>query len=334
MKLKSGMQREHDFVAGSLDRKLTPDDSMPMTNNQHPFVYAVVLNYNGTEDTRECVSSLQQSGYPRLEIVIVDNASPDGSAEVITRSFPDLPLLRQATNGGYAAGNNAGIRYVLARNADFILVINNDVVVEKGFLEPMVNMLRRDSGIGVVNAKVFYQSAPQEIFSAVGEFSRWLCTGLNKGRDAEACRSTTLECDVDYVCGVLLLIRREVFETIGLLDERFFMYFEDVEFSQRVRTQYRLAYTARSVAFHKSGGGKGWRAYTELYLYYHTRNRLWVFRNETWPYRVYVALFTLATALAKAAIIFLNCVDNPRKMLKQWEALYDGIIDGLIGHSR
>lgn len=298
-----------------------------------PTVYAVVLNYNGAEDTKKCVRSLQQSGYSTLEIVLVDNASPDSSAEILAKTFSDLPLIRQPTNAGYAAGNNAGIRYALGKNADYILIVNNDVVVEKGFLEPMVALMLRDTGIGVVNAKVFYQSTPYEIFSAVGEFSRWLCTGLNKGRDKTACQSSTLECDVDYICGVLLLVRREVFETVGLLDEQFFMYFEDMEFSRRVRTRYRLAYTARSVAFHKSGGGKGWRTYTELYLYYHTRNRVWAFKDEAWPYKSYVVLFTLANALAKAAVVSLNCVSAPQKMIRQLKALRDGVIDGLVKHS-
>ena len=158
-----------------------------------------------------------------------------------------------------------------------------------------------------------------------------MCTGLNVGRDAAGCRSTTLECDVDYVCGVLLLVRREVFETVGLLEESFFMYFEDVEFSRRVLKRYRLAYTARAIAYHMSGGGKGWKSYTELYLYYHTRNRLRVFRKESRTYRAYVAGFTIANAAAKAAVIARNCVSDPAKMLRQWKALWRGLTDGLIG---
>ena len=298
---------------------------------QPPGVWAVVLNYNGLRDTEMCIHSLRESGYLSLDIVVVDNASPDGSGDALARLFPEIPVLRPGRNGGYGAGNNAGIRFALARGAKYILVVNNDVVVQKGFLEPMVGMLERDAGIGVVNGKVFYLSEPGKLFSALGEFNRWMCTGLNVGRDAAGCRSTTLECDVDYVCGVLLLVRREVFETVGLLEESFFMYFEDVEFSRRVLKRYRLAYTARAIAYHKSGGGKGWKSYTELYLYYHTRNRLRVFRKESRTYRAYVAGFTIANAAAKAAVIARNCVSDPAKMLRQWKALWRGLTDGLIG---
>jgi GT2 family glycosyltransferase len=265
---------------------------------------------------------------------ILRSSSGDGGAEELARTFPDLPLLIQPTNLGYAGGNNAGIRYALAKNVDYILISNDDVVVENGFLDPMLDVMERDMDIGVVSPKVFRASSPQEVFAAVGEFSWWLCTGLDKGRDAEACRSTTLERDVDYVPGVLLLVRREVFETVGLFDERFFMYFEDVEFSRRVRTRYRMVYTARSVAFHKGGAGKGWRNYSEFYLYYHTRNRIWAFRDDGWFYRLYVVLFTLSNAIAKAAVISFSYFKNPRKTRRQWEALYTGFIDGIAGQEK
>lgn len=297
-----------------------------------PTVYAVVLNYNGAEDTVKCVRSLQQSGYTNLSIVIVDNASPDGSGDILAAAFPELPLLRERSNTGYAGGNNAGIRYALKNKADFVLIINNDVEVERGFLEPMVAILDRDAEIGVVSPKVFYTSAPTEIFSAAGEFSRLYCTGLNTNRKEEVLKSTTLECDVDYVCGVLLLVRSALFANVGLLDERFFMYFEDLEFSHRVLTRYRMVYTARAIAYHKSGGGKGWKSYTELYLYYHTRNRLWVFQDESLLFRTYVTLFTLANSLAKAAAALLNWSSDRRKAVGQWAALCRGFVDGIRGY--
>jgi len=299
-----------------------------------PKVAAVVLNYKAVEDTKNCVHSLKECGYPNLEIVLVDNASQDGSAEDLARTFPDLPLLVQTTNLGYAGGNNAGIRHALGMNVDHILISNDDVLVEKGFLDRMVDIMEGDTNVGVVSPKVFRASSRVEVMAGMGEFNRWLCTGTDRGRDQEALRSATLECDVDYIPGVLFLARREVFETLGLLDERFFMYFEDVEFSRRVTTRYRMVYTARSVAFHKGGAGRGWRNYSVLYLYYHTRNRIWVFTDESWGYRLYVILFTLTNALAKAAAVSLNFLSDPRKVIRQWNALYDGFVDGLAGQEK
>ncbi len=299
-----------------------------------PTVAAVVLNYKAVEDTKACVLSLKRCGYPNLEIILVDNASQDGSAEELARTFPDLPLLIQPANLGYAGGNNAGIRHALGMKADYILITNDDVVVEKGFLDRMVDIMEQDTSVGVVSPKVFRASSPNEVFAAVGEFNWWICTGMDRGRNEEAIRSTTLECDVDYVPGVLLLVRREVFETVGLFDERFFMYFEDVEFSRRVKTRYRMVFTAHAVAFHKGGAGRGWRNYSALYLYYHTRNRIWLFRDEGWLYRLYVVFFTLSNAIAKAIMVSLNYLRSPQQTLRQWNALYHGFLDGLAGQEK
>lgn len=296
-----------------------------------PAIFAIVLNYNGADDTKKCVYSLLQSGYANLHIVLVDNASPDGSGDVLAEAFPKLPLLRQQSNTGYGGGNNAGIRYALQNNADFVLIINNDVIVEQEFLQPMVDVLHRDPGIGVVNGKVFYQSQRDQVFSAAGHFSPLLCAGLNKGGTKRSGRDQNLECDVNYVCGVLLLVRRNVFETIGFFKEEYFMYFEDLEFSRRVSSRFRLRYSPQAVAYHKSGSGRGWSRYRELYLYYYTRNRFWVFKSDPWYYRIYVILFSIANAIGKSLAILLNIMRDRARMWRQLRALWQGIWDGLIG---
>ncbi len=295
-----------------------------------PRVCAVVLNYGGARDTIECVRSLQDAGYPNLEIVVVDNASPDGSAEVIRQALPSVPLLAEPVNTGYAGGNNVGIEWALRRGTDLILITNNDVIFEKGFLEPMVDILQVHQDVGVVTCKVFYQSARDQIFSGAGSFSRLFCSGLNHGGVSKPSPRCEEECEIEFVCGVLLLVRREVFERVGLFDDRYFMYFEDVEFSRRVLTHYRMMYTPRGVAYHKSGGGKGWHSYTDLYLYYHTRNRLWVFAGEPLYYRFYVVAFTLANAVAKGGVVLLNYTREPQMNRKRLSALARGIIDGVF----
>jgi hypothetical protein len=295
-----------------------------------PKVCAVVLNYGRAQDTIECVRSLQDAGYPNLEIVVVDNASLDGSADVIRQELPSLPLLAEPVNTGYAGGNNVGIQWALHHGTDFVLVTNNDVVFEKGFLEPMVDILQVHQEVGVVTCKVFYQSARDQIFSGAGSFSRLYCSGLNHGGISKPSPRCEEECEIDYVCGVLLLVRREVFERVGLFDDRYFMYFEDVEFSRRVLTKYRMMYTPRGVAYHKSGGGKGRSSYTELYLYYHTRNRFWVFASEPLYYRAYVTAFTLANAFAKGCIVLLGFTREPQMTRKRLSALVRGVVDGLF----
>jgi hypothetical protein len=134
---------------------------------------AVVLNYNGYDDTVKCIRSLEKVSYANLKLLLVDNGSPDGSGERLKEEFSRIPIILLKENTGYAAGNNAGIRYALEQGADYVLVINNDVVVDSGFLEPMLNITETQPDVGIVTCKVFYQSAPNEIFSAAGRMN-WL----------------------------------------------------------------------------------------------------------------------------------------------------------------
>ncbi|MEX0602433.1 MAG: hypothetical protein WD295_03770, partial [Bacteroidota bacterium] len=164
-----------------------------------------------------------------------------------------------------------------------------------------------------------------------GRFNRWLCTGVNNGTSWKGGWTKDSEGPVDFACGVLLMIRRNVIDTVGMFDERFFMYFEDVEFSRRVLRHFSIAYTPRGAAFHGSGGGKGWKNYTEVYLYHHTRNRQWTFADDSRAYRMYVAGFTTLNAVAKSMVIIVAGMVRPRKAWSQLSALWRGIQDGMRG---
>lgn len=302
---------------------------MPLPDTNAPAVVAVVLNWNGFADTQKCVASLQQIDYPNFEIVVVDNGSTDDSAEKLTQAFPHLKFIRLQQNRGYAAGNNAGIKFALAQGAQYVLVINNDVVVEKKFLSPMVELAERMPEVGVVTCKVCYLSNPKQIYAAGGTFSRWLCTGINDLQwqlDNSEQNVTDREREISFAPGCVLLIRRAVFERVGLLDERFFLYVEDLEFSRRVNLHFRMFYTPQGKIYHKSGAGTSWVSYTPTYLYYHTRNRLWAFKNDPLIYRAYVFLFSLMNALAKTLVLWQRNPDDTRPKIRAlWRGFRDGV---------
>ena len=295
-----------------------------------PRVVAVVLNWNGWEDTIKCIGSLQKVDYPSLTTIIVDNNSSDGSADKISEQFPSLTLLRQHLNGGYAAGNNAGIRFALDNGAAYVLILNNDTVVDPGFLAPLVAASERMPDVGVVTGRVQYLSHPEQLFSGAGKISRLLCTGMNKGGLFPSSQRSAEERGIDYVCGVMLLVKRSVFEHCGLLDEKYFMYFEDLEFSLRISRRFKIRYIPQSVIYHRSGGGKGWRTYSEKYLYFHTRNRFMVFQEESTLYRMYVALFSAILCVAKSIVIMQNIPGEPVRARRQLVALWKGFGDGLL----
>jgi len=302
--------------------------------SRQPYVIAVVLNYNGYEDTVKCIQSLQNVTYQNLGIVLVDNGSPDGSGERLKKDFPDIPIMLLMENTGYAAGNNAGIRFALKKKADYVLVLNNDVIVDREFLGPMVDVAEKNSEVGIVNCKVYYQSSHTEIFAAAGKMNWWLCTGVNTGNLVKAFQNNDAQCYTDFACGVLLLMRKSMLESEGMFDEKYFMYFEDVEYSRRILKKYKIAYTPSGIAYHKSGGGKGWKSYTNLYLYFHTRNRLWVFKDDPVIYRLYVIFFSLVNVGLKTVVLSSNIDRNYRGVSGQIKSLWRGFIDGLTKNSR
>ncbi len=299
-------------------------------SNNLPSVVAVVLTTNEAKDAEKCVRSLLAANYSNLRIIVVDNASTDSGPEILHRQFPDIQIIVRSTNGGYAAGNNTGISAALEQDADYVLVSNSDIIVEKDFLKPMVSIAEQQMSVGLVVGTARYQSHPEQLYYAAGKFSRLLCTGMNTTRKSKILARGEKEVDVDFVNGAAFLARRKVFEELGLLDEKFFLYFDDLEFSRRYGSRFRLVYTPKSVAYHKSGGGKGWRNYTENYLYYHTRNRFWVFHNEVLLYRMYVAVYAVLNAVAKSVIISTNILNDSQKTMMQLCALWRGIRDGLL----
>jgi hypothetical protein len=294
----------------------------------YPPVAIIVLSWNGLDDTVACLTSLRQISYPHFYVIVVDNGSTDGSPDKLARLFPEVVLLRREVNGGYAAGNNEGIRYAIDHGADLILILNNDVVAEPGFLLPMVQEALSERAPGVVTCKALFQSDTRRVYCTGGHFSKWRCSGKPLSPAL-----TSSVCEVEYVSGCILLVRRSVFETVGLFDERFFMYCEDLEFSLRVRTRYPILYTPSGVVYHRSGGGSTWTDYTPTYLYYTTRNRFWVFRNERLWYRIYVFFYGLLNTLAKSGALIARYglrgkpgTGTSEKLGALWRGFLHGVI--------
>jgi hypothetical protein len=239
-----------------------------------PRVVAVVLNWNGLEDTTACLTSLAEVDYPSLEVVVVDNGSTDGSPAILRRRFPEVILLETRENLGYAGGNNVGIRYALERGAEYVLLLNNDTEVAPDFLRRMVEVAEADPQVGGVGPMIYYYDRPDVIWSAGGAIDwrrgRTRMVGLNEPEQGQFGAEPR---EVDFVTGCAMLIRREVLERVGLLDERFFLYYEEVEWCVRVRRAgYRILHVPRARIWHKISPCS--QADSPLVHYYMTRNRL------------------------------------------------------------
>lgn len=240
-----------------------------------PSVAAIVVHYRVPEDTRECIHALLRAQGP-LQVVFVDNSGCGEGRALVTREFPALETLDAGPNRGWAAGTNVGVRAALAIGATHVLFVNADATVAPDFLAPMVEACTPD--VGIVTGKILLprDAGAPRIWAAGGHIDRLRSVGVNEGEGEFDGPRFDAPRDVDFATGCLALVRREVFERVGLLDERLYLYMEDVDFSERVANAgFRLRYEPRATAVHRVHGAVGGtrEAPGPVTTYYLTRNR-------------------------------------------------------------
>ena len=253
-----------------------------MTNPRS--VWIVVLNWNGLSDTLACLQSLQQLRYPERRIVVVDNGSTDGSVDALrnARSNSGFELIEAGRNLGYAGGNNLGIRHALDKGAEFILVLNNDTIVDRMLLDELMVSAERHPDAGCFGPWIFYMHDPDRLWFTRSDWSSELSAFTAPGKGSLASELSGDTTRTDYVCGAALFFRAGVARQIGLLDERFFLVYEDSDWCFRAR---RAGFACLAVpsarVWHKIGTSFGSEA-SPLRTYFSTRNKLlWAEKNAT-----------------------------------------------------
>ena len=246
-------------------------------NNKQPSVYIVLLNYNTYKDTIECIKSLKNIEYENYHIVIVDNNSINNSEEYITEYIKDINnthFIKSVKNLGFSGGNNLGIKWSLEQSADYICLLNNDTIVEPTFLKYLVTEMESDKNIGISSGKIMYYSEPEVIWAAGGKVDELKCIGHNGRINLKDDIKFNSKEEVSFLTGCLQLISREVFENIGLYEDEYFLYMEDVDFCLRAsRAGYKLLYVPQSKIYHKVSVSTGGQS-SPLVTYYMNRNRL------------------------------------------------------------
>jgi len=232
------------------------DRSDPSEQPRHaaPFVVLLILTWNRRDDVLRCAASLERLTYPNYLAVVIDNASSDDSVEALRARFPDLTVLRNDANLGYAGGNNVGLRWALERGADYALIINSDTEVTPDMIDSMVRSAEADPRIGVVGCRNLLMEDPSRLWGAYGvlTYGPFVVRAAGQGEaDGPAWRQQR---DVDWVIGNGYLWRRSTLEKVGLLDESFFGYHEDVDWCLRARAAgYRVVYAGAAAIIHKGG---------------------------------------------------------------------------------
>jgi len=217
-----------------------------------PRVEIIILSWNGREDTLECLASLAKIDYDNYRITVVDNGSTDGLAGGITGKFPQVNYIYSPVNLRFAGGNNLALKRGLNTETDYFLLLNNDTVVEAGFLREMVKAGEADDRIGLVGAKMYYYDQPDTLWFAGGiaDIRRAYMRHLGIGRRDNG--SFDKAGEMTFLNGACLLIKAGVLKDIGLLDEDYFLYGEDLDFCLRAaKAGWKLYYQPSAKIRHK-----------------------------------------------------------------------------------
>jgi GT2 family glycosyltransferase len=278
---------------------------MPSPAPDAPHIAVVVLSWNGREETLSALESLEAVEYEPLTVVVVDNASEDGSAEAVAARFPKAVLVRNAENRGYAGGMNVGIDAARERGADAVLLLNNDVQVDSGFVEPLVDEAARRPDAAALCPKILFSDRPNLIWYAGAHFDP------RRGYNGRHIGFGELDTDRDggpteteRACGAAMFIPGRALDEIGVFDESLFAYMEDAEWSLRARQHGKsLLVVPSSRIWHKVSSGTGGEG-SPVALYYSVRNTLTVCERHaplgplgTWRRRLVVLLAHAAQAV-------------------------------------
>jgi len=288
-------------------------------NNKDPLISVIIVNFNGFRFLEPCLSSISSQSYRHFEIIFVDNGSSDSSADFVKEHFPSAVVIATGKNLGFAGGTNAGIRKA---RGEFILTLNNDTVADPQFLENLIKTMIADPGVGMCASKMIFPDG--RIYSTGICVSR-SGTAWDRGIFENDTGQYESETEVFGPCAGAALYRRTMLEEIGLFDEDFFLFMEDVDLAFRARmASWCCRYIPSAKVIHIHGGTAG--VNSDISIYYGNRNLLWcVIKN-----------FPLRTLLVSLpGIIYRNCADIPFYFLqdKGW-TIIRAKIDSLKGIPR
>lgn len=225
---------------------------------EKPTVSVIILNWNGLEDTIKCLESLSQITYSNYSVIVVDNASKGNDVEVLKSKFGDyIKVIQNDTNYGYAIANNIGIENALKSGYEYVLILNNDLIVDPEFLDELINLAETDPTIGIVGPKTYYMDKPSMLYTAGGILNRvnmyfgqhWM-RGHNKIDNGKYDKNY----EVDFLAGACILLKKETILKAGTIPTEFFLQWEDIDYCVQIRKSgFKCMYAYKSKIWHKVG---------------------------------------------------------------------------------
>ncbi len=283
-----------------------------------PLVSIITINYNESQVTLDMLESLKDTHYSNVEVIVVDNASPNDNPDVIKEKFPDVTLIKSEKNLGFAGGNNLGVKQ--ARGA-YLFFINNDTIVPEGCIGPLVATLENNTAIGMVSPKIkFHWDSSLIQYAGYTPMNHWTIRNNSIGYHEKDDGRFDKEGQTNSIHGAAMMVPRRVVEKVGMMTEVYFLYYEEHDWAERIkRAGYQVYYQPKSYILHKESLSTG--KFSPLKTYYISRNRILFARRNFGPFQLMVSMFfQVFVSIPKNMMVF--ALKREFKHLKAfWEAV-------------
>jgi GT2 family glycosyltransferase len=290
------------------------------------LVVSIILNTNRRKDTLECLASLMQSSYSNHKAIVLDNHSSDGSVEAIRSAFPEVEIIELVENFGYAGNNNVGIKAAMEQIADWVFVLNEDTILDENCLSRLVEAGESGNQIGILGPMVYHHDEPKVIQSAGGRLGpRWETYHL--AQDELDTGQFSQPHEVNWISGCGILVRREVIEQVGMIDERYFYYWEETEWCLRAgKSGWKVVHVPAAKLWHK--GVQRNNQPKPSVTYYATRNRL----LTLWKHHAPISAWVFAWGQLLRILASWTIRPKWRGMHEHRDAMLHGLRDFLFRH--
>ena len=265
--------------------------------SSQPLVSIITVNYNQSEVTCQLISSLRNISYKNIEIIVIDNGSPNDNPEIIKSRFPEVLFIKSDQNLGFAGGNNLGIK---AAKGEYLLFLNNDTEVTTDFLEPLVNFLSSTPNAGVVSPQIQYFYHPEMIqYAGYTPMSKFSIRNSGIGYKEINQGQYNLVTETHYAHGAAMLVPRKVIDEVGMMPEVYFLYYEEYDWCEMIKQKgYKIFYIPQSLVLHKESVST--QSDSPLKTYYLFRNRiLWARRNRKGIEKLLALFYLIMVAFPK-----------------------------------
>ncbi len=292
-------------------------NTLETTGNALPLVSIISVNYNNVAVTCDMLASLQSTGYPALEVIVVDNGSSE-SPEAIAERYPSVQLVTSPQNLGFAGANNLGIRHA---HGELLFFLNNDTIVPAGAIEPLVTALQSNPHLAAVSPKILYHDHPDLLqFAGYTEMNPYTVRCHSIGYKEQDRGQYDQLRSSPYLHGAAMMVRREALARVGLMAEMYFLYYEELDWCHRFRQAgYALAVVPQAKIYHKESVTTG--KDSPLRQYYISRNRmLFMKRNFSGRQRLIATLYQHLIAFPKNILSYLikGKIEHVRSIVRAW----------------